>query len=305
MSTQSDSVEPPSRSNGRPLAARILGALALLLLTWSSFLVVPETETAIVTLFGRPTRTIEEAGFYLKWPIESRLRFDKRIQVYDPRPAEFLTRDKKNLVLDAAVVWRIAAPERFLRTVGDRTSAELRLHDLLWAHLAAAVGKAELSDLLSTEIERIRTGEVMTEVRTATARDAAERLGVEVLDVELKRLNFPEQNKQSVYARMRAERERIAREYRAQGEERALGIRAEADKEREKILAEAYREAETLRGKGEAEAAAIYARAYSTSPDFYRFLRTLESYRKILDEQTTVILSSDSPLLELLREGTP
>ena len=134
---------------------------------------------------------------------------------------------------------------------------------------------------------------------------AREQFGIEVADVQIKRLNFPEQNKQSVFARMRAERERIAKQYRAEGEEQAMRIRAEADRQREILLAEAYREAEKLKGHGDAEATRIYGEAYSRDPQFYKLVRTLDAYRKILDDKTSIILSSDSELLKLLTQGRP
>ncbi len=293
-----------SETGNRRLRAGVL-IVVLALVGWSSFVVVPETEMAILTLFGKPTRVLREAGFYLKWPVESRIRFDKRVAVYDPRPSEFLTRDKKNLVVDSAVLWRVEEPLLFLETVGDEVGAELRLHDVVWAALAAAIGRVELSDLVSVEPEAVRLSEVTGSVRDAASMVASERLGIDILDVQLKRLGFPEQNKQSVFARMRAERDRIAKEYRAQGREQAMAIQAEADKQREVILAEAYEQAEKVRGEGDAEATRIYGEAHSKSPRFYKFVRTLESYRKILDEDTTVILSSDSELLKLLTEGQP
>lgn len=268
-----------------------------------SIFFVQETETVIVTLFGKPTRTLLQAGPYLKWPIESLLRFEKRLMVYDPRPSEFLTRDKKNLVVDSAVCWRIINPNHFLETIGDLSSAEMRLHDIVWATLAAAIGKVELSDLVSIVPGKVKIEMLTREVLQTANQQALGRLGIRIVDVQLKRLNFPEQNKQSVFTRMRAERERIAKEYRAQGEEMAIKIRAKADKEKAIILSGAYREAEEIKGKADAKATRIYGRAYSKNPDFYRFLRTLESYRKVLDDKTTIILSSDSEFLKLLTDG--
>src|ERR1700686_267250 len=135
----------------RPLILRIAAALVVLGLLAASMFTVSETDTAIVTLFGRPTRTITSAGLQFKWPVESVLRFDRRLMVYDPGSSEFLTKDKKNLVLGSAVCWRITDPNRFLQTLGDVTGAEMRLHDLVWANLAAAIGRIDLSDLLSVE----------------------------------------------------------------------------------------------------------------------------------------------------------
>lgn len=284
------------------MAVLVVAAAAI---AWSAFVVVSETEMVILTRFGKPTRVLREAGFYPKWPVDRAMRFDQRVAIYDPRPSEFLTRDKKNLVVDSAVCWRIADPLLFLETVGDEVGAELRLHDIVWAALAAEIGQVALEDLVAVDPGRVKVASVVEGVREKAAAASAERLGIEVVDVQLKRVNFPEQNKQSVFARMRAERDRIAKEYRAQGREMAIGIQAQADKEREVILATAYEQAEKLRGQGDAEATRIYGEAYSRDPKFYRFVRTLESYRKILDDKTTVILSSDSELLRLLEKGQP
>jgi membrane protease subunit HflC len=281
-----------------------LGAIAVVMaIVWASTYTVSETDLVIVTLFGRPTRSIADAGLHAKWPFESVLRFDRRLIVYDPGSSEFLTKDKKNLVLGSAVCWRITDPTRFLQTVGDATGAEMRLHDLVWATLAADIGRLELSDLLSIEPGRARVQALGDQVRTAATVETERRFGIAVVDLQLKRINFPEQNKYAVYARMRAERERIAKEYRAQGEEQAIRIRAEADRERSQLLAEAYRDAEKLKGEGDAEAARVYGQAYGRNPQFYKFLRTLESYKKILNDKTSIILSGDSELLKLLTQG--
>jgi membrane protease subunit HflC len=144
---------------------------------------------------------------------------------------------------------------------------------------------------------------MLDDLTSLTDRAALEQYGINVVDVRIKRLNLPEQNKQSVYARMRAERERIARQYRAEGEEQALSIRADADKQREQILSVAYKEAEKTKGEGDAESTRIYGQAYSKNPRLYKLLRTLEAYKKILDDKTTAILSSDSELLRILTRG--
>ncbi len=280
----------------------VLIIIAVIVL-WNCFFVLPETEMALVTLFGKPARERTEAGLYWKLPIESLIRFEKRIMVYNPRPSEFLTRDKKNLVLESDVLWRIENPTKFLQTVGDVVAAEMRVHDIVWAALRAEVGRVELSDLVSIEPARVKTDQVMGNVSESSREKCAQDYGIAVVDVQLKRLNFPDQNKNSVFARMRAERERIAKQYRAEGEEQALKIRAEADKQKEILLAEAYRDAEKLKGHGDAESTRIYGRAYSRDPEFYKLVRTLESYKKILDEKTNIIMSSDSELLKLLTQG--
>lgn len=291
----------PASWNKRRRNVALVGSA--IVLTWLSVFIVPETEFAIVTEFGRPVRTIADAGLHVRWPYQGLLRFDRRLRIYNPRPSEFLTRDKKNLVIENYVCWRIQNPERFVQTVGDRTAAEMRLHDIVWSGLAAALGNLELDSLVSADPHRVRGDELMETLTRDTSRRTLEQYGIEVVDVRVKRLNLPEQNKQSVFARMRAERERIARQYRAEGEEQALKIRAEADRQREEILSAAYREAEQIKGDGDAQSTRIYGAAYARDPQFYKLVRTLEAYKKILDDKTTAVLSSDSELLRILTKG--
>jgi modulator of FtsH protease HflC len=276
---------------------------AVVLLAWLSVFTVSETEFAIVTQFGRPVRTVGNAGLHAKWPYQGLLRFDRRLRIYNPRPSEFLTRDKKNLVIENYVCWRIQDPERFVQTVGDPIAAEMRLHDIVWSGLAASLGNLELESLVSADPRQVHGDELMEALTRDTSRRALEQYGIEVADVRVKRLNLPEQNKQSVFARMRAERERIARQYRAEGEEQALKIRAEADRQKEEILSAAYRDAEQIKGDGDAQSTRTYGAAYARDPQFYKLVRTLDAYRKILDDKTTAVLSSDSELLRILTKG--
>jgi len=282
------------------LAAAIAGGLLLVYLT---FYTTRETEFALITQFGRPVRTVVNAGLHVKWPFQSILRFDRRLRVYNPRPSEFLTRDKKNLVIENYVAWRIDKPDRFVQSVGDTASAEMRLHDIIWSGLSAALGTLDLESLVSASADKVQAAAMLDMLTTHADLTALGQYGIRVVDVRINRLNLPEQNKQSVFARMRAERERIAMQYRAEGEEQALVIRANADREKEAILSAAYKDAETIRGEGDAEATRIYGQAYSKNPRFYKLVRTLESYKKILDDKTTIILNSDSALLKVLTQG--
>jgi membrane protease subunit HflC len=275
-------------------------ALAFLYLTFFS---VNETEFVLVTQFGKPIRTITEAGLNAKWFFQSATFFDRRLRIYNPRPSEFLTRDKKNIVIDSYVAWKIQDPNLFVQTVGDPAAAEMRLHDIVWSGLSAGLGTHDLDSLLATDASRIQTQDLLDRLKDLTDRNALQKYGINVIDVRIKRLNLPEQNKQSVYARMRAERERIARQYRAEGEEQALSIRADADRQKEEILSAAYKEAEKIRGQGDAESTRIYGQAYSKNPHLYKLLRTLDAYKKVLDDKTTAILSSDSELLKILMRG--
>ncbi|MEZ5361966.1 MAG: protease modulator HflC [Bryobacterales bacterium] len=278
-------------------------ALLALVIVWRSFVTVRETEFVLVTQFGAPVHTIEDAGLHFKWFWQTANYFDRRARVWNPTRSEFLTRDKKNLSIESYVLWRIADPEVFIQTVGDAESAEQRLHDVIWAGLAAEMGQHDLEDLISPVPENVKSRAMLDKLTETTGAQALDQYGIDVIDVRIKRLNLPEQNKHSVYARMRAERERIARQYRAEGEEQALQIRAEADRRREEILSEAYKKAEETKGEGDAEAARIYGDAYSRNQQFYKLTRTLETYKKSLDQDTTVILNSDSELLRLLTRG--
>ena len=281
-------------------AAAVAGGL---LLVYLSFYCVRETEFALVTQFGRPVRTVLEAGLHVKWPFQYLLRFDRRLRIYNPRPSEFLTRDKKNLVIENYVVWRIEDPNRFVQSVGDASAAEMRLHDIIWSGLSASLGTRDLDSLVSASAEKVQATWMLDQLTANADRAALAQYGIRVVDVRVRRLNLPEQNKQSVFARMRAERERIAMQYRAEGEEQALIIRASADRGKEEILSAAYKDSEKIRGEGDAEATRIYGQAYSRNPRFYKLLRTLESYKKVLDDKTTIILNSDSELLKILSKG--
>ena len=279
--------------------------LALLaLVTFSRcYLTVRETEFVLITQFGRPLYTIQDAGLHWKLPFQSAAYFDRRLRIYNPRPSEFLTRDKKNLVIEPYVAWRIDDPRRFVESVGDPIAAEMRLHDIVWSGLAAALGNHDLEALIAPDAKQVQAAAMLDSLADATGRAALLQYGIRIVDVRIKRLNLPEANKQAVFARMRAERERIARQYRAEGEEQALAIRASAERQREELLSAAYKDAEKIKGEGDAESTRTYSDAYSRNPRFYKLLRTLESYKKILDDKTTAILSSDSELLRVMMRG--
>ena len=279
------------------------GVALLLLLLYLTLFSVRETEFVLITLFGRPVRTVAQAGLHVKWPIQTALYFDRRLRIYNPRPSEFLTRDKKNLLVESYVAWSIQDPTRYVETIGDSTAAEMRLHDIVWSGLSAAIGTHDLESIVTAEPGKSQATQMLDRLTEMTDRAALEQYGIRVVDVRIKRLNLPGQNKQSVFARMRAERERIARQYRAEGEEQALRIRAGADRQKEEILSAAYKQAEKIKGEGDAESTKVYGQAYSSNPRFYKLLRTLESYKKILDDKTTAILSADSELLKILTRG--
>jgi membrane protease subunit HflC len=177
------------------------------------------------------------------------------------------------------------------------------LHDVVWSGLSAALGNHDLESIVTTDPNKMAAVGMFDRLTQETNSAALSQYGIRVVDVRIKRLNLPQQNKESVFARMRAERERIAKQYRAEGEEQALRIRADADRQKEEIVSAAYKQAEQIKGEGDAQSTRIYGQAYSRDPQFYKLVRTLEAYKKVLDDKTTAILSSDSELLRLLTRG--
>jgi membrane protease subunit HflC len=273
----------------------------------TSFVIVDETEHVIITQFGRPTAVYSQGGLRLKAPapFQRVTRLDKRKLFTETRATELLTADKKNVIVVGYLSWRIKDPLAFMRAVRTREFAENRLTALVQSELGAALGEIPFTSIVSKDATRGGVGPLESTVRDAGARVAETDYGIEIIDFGITRLSYPPQNLQSVFARMRAERARIARGYRSEGEAEARKIRARADRERDELLATARADAERIRGEGEAEAARIYADAYKGHEGLYRFLRTLESYEKALNENTTVVLPADSPFLELLMSRMP
>ncbi len=281
-------------------------ALALLVaIAVGSAIVVDTTEYAVVTRFGRPVRTYTTPGLRFRIPfVDQIVRLDARLLMTEPPAAEYLTLDKKNVVARTFLTWRLEDPLRYLQTVQLRDAAEARLAAVTSSEIGAAFGSVPFDALVSTDADKMRLGAIIDQVEQRVRDTAAREYGVKLVSLRVERLAFPQQNEASVFQRMRAERQRIAKQFRSEGEEQSLKIRAEADRERARILAEADRKASEIRGQAEAEAARIYADALAADPDFYRFVRTLEAYDKIIDKDTTVILPADSPLMRGLLGGS-
>ncbi len=284
-----------------------IGILLLSVVVISSLIVVDETEHVVVTQFGRPVAVYSDAGLKVKapTPLQRATRFDKRILFSPGQEIELLTADKKNILLSTYLSWRISDPLKYLAALRTRDFAEARLQALVQSELGSALGDLAFDALVPAEGEETGLIELERLVHHASARVAASDFGIEVVSLGITRLSFPSQNLTSVFARMRAERERIARGFRSEGKAEAQKIRAEAARARADILATAEAEAARLRGEGEAEAARTYAEAYGDHEDFYGFLRTLESYEKVLKDNTTLVIPADSPFLELLLSHRP
>ena len=285
--------------------AFVLAFAVVVALAVGSAIVVDTTEYAVVTRFGRPVRTYTTPGLRFRIPfVDQIVRLDARLLMTEPPAAEYLTLDKKNVVARTFLTWRLEDPLRYLQTVQLRDAAEARLAAVTSSEIGAAFGSVPFDALVSTEADKMRLGAIIDQVEQRVRDTAAREYGVKLVSLRVERLAFPQQNEASVFQRMRAERQRIAKQFRSEGEEQSLKIRAEADRERARILAEADRKASEIRGQAEAEAARIYADALAADPDFYRFVRTLEAYDKIIDKDTTVILPADSPLMRGLLGGS-
>jgi membrane protease subunit HflC len=269
--------------------------VALVVLAQTAF-TIGEREQGIVVQFGDPKRIIQEPGLHFKLPfVQNLVKIDKRVLSTDIRTAEYLTLDKKRVMVDQISRWRITNPLEFYRNVRDIQRAQARLDDNISARLRQEIAAHDFLDLVRQKRETIM------ETVTKDVRETVKSFGIDVVDVRIKQVDLPQEVQASVFARMRAERERIAKRYRAEGEERAREIRAGADREREIILATAYETSQKLSGEGDAQATTIYAQAFGQDQEFYAFTRRLQAYEKIFDGGTTLVLPPDSELLRYLQ----
>jgi len=267
------------------IAIFVLAALGFVAM---SIFTVDQRYFAIVSQFGEIKEVIDKPGLNWKWPLIQDVRyFDKRILTYDATdPERFITAEKKPVLVDAFIKWRIVdARQYYISVQGDEARAHVRLSQTVNAGLREEFGKRSVHDVISSERDKI-----MEAVRTKADADARAAIGVEVVDVRLKRVDFPQEVSGSVYQRMESERKRVANELRANGAAEAERIRADADKQREIIVAEAYRDAQRLMGEGDAAAAAIYANAFNQNPEFYAFYRSLDAYRASFRNKSDILV---------------
>lgn len=264
----------------------------------SSLYIVKETERAVLLKFGEVSQADVAPGLHFKIPVMNKVRkFDARILTLDARPQAYLTLEKKRLIVDSFVKWRVSDVQKFYTaTSGDTLKAAQLLSDRVDTGLRNQFGERTVTEVVSGERE-----ELMRELTNNLSKIAIQELGVEVVDVRVKRIDLPQEVSESVYGRMRSERELEARELRSRGKELAEGIRADADRQRTVIEAEAYRESEELRGEGDAVAANNYAKAYSANPEFYSFYRSLQAYRESFSQSGDVlVLKPDSDFFKYM-----
>ena len=260
---------------------------ALFVLLGMTIFTVDQRQHAIIFQLGEVREVISEPGLYFKWPLIQNVRyFDKRILTLDSaEPERFITSEKKNVLVDSFVKWRIVDPKLYYVSVaGEEARARTRLAQTVNAGLREEFGKRTVHDVVSGERDKI-----MEQMREKADQDAR-KIGVQIVDVRVKRVDLPSEVSESVYRRMEAERKRVANELRSEGAAEAEKIRADADRQREVIVAEAYREAQKIKGEGDAKAAAIYAQAFGQNPEFYTFYRSLEAYRGSFKNKGDVIV---------------
>lgn len=267
-----------------------IAALVLVVLSMSMF-TVDQRQYALVFQLGEVKRAILEPGLNFKIPMIQNVRFfDRRILTLDSAdPERFITSEKKNVLVDSYIKWRIVDPNLYYISVGgDEMRARTRLSQTVNAGLREEFGKRLVHDVISGERDKI-----MEQMREKADIDAR-RIGVQIVDVRLKRVELPDEVSGAVYSRMEAERKRVANELRSEGAAEAEKIRADADRQREVIVAEAYRDAQKIKGEGDAKAAATYAEAFGRSPEFYAFYRSLEAYRTSFANKSDVLVVEPS-----------
>ena len=276
----------------------LIGVGALLFIGMMCVFTVGETENAIKFRLGEIVKDDYEPGLHFKIPfINNVKKFDKRIQTMDAKPERFLTAEKKNVIVDSFVKWRIGNVKTFYTVVaGDVDQANLRLDQIIKDAFRGEFSKRNIKQLVSTDRQAIR------EILIKNSKPLAADLGMEIIDVQVMRIDLPEEVSSSVYRRMEAERERVAREFRSQGAEAAERIRADADRQRVVTMANAFRDAEKLRGEGDAKSAEIYAQAYGADPEFFTFYRSLNAYKKTFSSSSMMVLDPDSDFFRYFKQ---
>ncbi|MDD5215424.1 MAG: protease modulator HflC [Methylococcales bacterium] len=275
----------------------VLGVASVFLVGMMSVFTVNETEKAIKFQLGEIVKDDYTPGLHVKLPLVNNVKhFDARIQTMDSKPERFLTAEKKNVIVDSFVKWKIGDVKTFYTVVaGDIDQANLRLDQIVKDLFRGEFGKRNIKQLVSTDRSEIR--DIL--IKNVTAPAAA--LGLEIVDVQVMRIDLPEEVSSSVFRRMEAERERVAREFRSEGAEAAERIRADADRQRVVTLANAYRDAEKLRGEGDATAAEIYAKAYTQDSEFFTFYRSLNAYKKTFGNSSTLVLEPNSDFFQYFK----
>ncbi|GGK79604.1 protease modulator HflC [Amphritea balenae] len=278
-------------------------ALLLLMVGFNSLYIIKETDRAVLLKFGEIVNSDIEPGLHVMFPVINKVRkFDGRILTLDAQPQAYLTIEKKRLIVDSFIKWRVVDPQKYYTaTSGDQYKAADLLFPNVDAGLRNQFGERTLTEVVSGERD-----ELMVELVESLSAETKDELGIELIDIRVKKIDLPQEVSNSVYDRMRTEREREARELRSRGQELAEGIRADADRQKAVIEANAYREAQSLRGEGDALAARIYADAYTQDSEFYSFYRSLNAYKEAFGQQGDImVLKPDSEFFRYMGEQKP
>ncbi len=267
-----------------------------------SAFVVDQREQALVLQFGNPKAVVKEAGLHFKLPWQNVTTFDQRLLESDAAPNEVITKDKKSIMVDNYTRWRITDPLKVYQVARTQTGVVARMDDVVRGKVREVLGQHTLHEIVSGgENANLRVA-LMKSIRDR-ADEGVKDYGITIVDVRIKRADLPQENSEAVFQRMKAERNRIAKEYRSEGEEAAKEIRATAEKTQKTVLAEAYKTSEIIRGKADAKTTAIYAKAYNKDPKFYAFTRSLEAYRKSIDADTKLVISPNSEFFNFFEQS--
>jgi len=273
-------------------------------LAYFALYTVKEDEYVIVTRFGNPTRVISKPGLQLKWPgfIEKVNRIDRRINVFVTLPIQLLLGDKNPIIVTCYIAWRVSDPLRFIQSLTFVENARQKLADMVTSQLGSALGDFTLDNIINTVPDMVKLTGIEESITLNCNARTTQEYGVEVIRMGFRRINYPSIVAEAVYNRMRAEREKEAKKFRAEGAEAASKIEAETDREVSELLAKAYKESEIIKGEGDREAMRIYAEAYGQDRDFFAFKKSLETYEKILQSKSTLVLSTESELFKYLTD---
>ncbi|WP_290701521.1 protease modulator HflC [Amphritea sp.] len=286
--------------SGKSMTALVI-ALLLLMVSFNSLYIIKETDRAVLLKFGEIVNADIQPGLHIMWPVVNKVRkFDGRVLTLDAQPQAYLTIEKKRLIVDSFIKWRVVDPQKYYTaTSGDQYKAADLLFPNVDAGLRNQFGERTLTEVVSGERD-----ELMSELVEQLSIQTIDELGIEMIDIRIKKIDLPQEVSASVYERMRTEREREARELRSRGKEFAEGIRADADRQKAVLEANAYRDAQEVRGEGDALAAKIYADAYNKDAEFYSFYRSLNAYKEAFGQQGDImVLKPDSEFFRYL--GNP
>jgi len=264
--------------------------------------IVDQREQVLVLQFGNPKVVVEKPGLHFKLPWQSLTRFENRLLVQDAPPNEVITMDKKSILVDAYTRWSIVDPLKVYQVARTEAGVAARMEDMVRGKMREVLGQHTLAEIVSGGEDATLRVKLMTDIRDKADKSAHD-LGVKISDVRIKRADLPLENSEAVFQRMKAERNRIAKEYRSEGEEAAKEIRAEAEKTRKVLIADAYKNSQIIRGKADAQSTNIYAKAHTKDPGFYAFLRSLEAYKASIGAGTTMVISPESEFFRFFNQS--